>query len=380
MKNRSIAQIILVNFFKTIGIIVLLLGVGVLSYYLTMLFLKQTQRVERSTQYEHVMDVNPGSMESSNLIYSYDKKSGGIEAMVLELFDAGTKNMTYITIPVNTQITISGKTYGELLEKSPMLPQVVKMSAVNSYFSGDVAYEYGILILQEELKAEIGYFTAMTSDVFKKCFEREKGKKLIYRPTKALLDEAAQCKTEDDMNDLMESKWDNLISNITLSQKQHHAKELKDVNRDMIRTFCIRGKESNDVFKLDKSKNADFIEGLWEKKAYQMPQKKDGENISSLSKKADSIWIYNGSKITGLAAEYQKKLQTDGFEVKGVSNATGGVRTRTVIYVKKKKAANALKKYFNDPSVEVTENLNSGAGVEIVLGTKDKLSSDNHTN
>lgn len=34
MKNRSIAQIILINFFKTIGVIVLLLGVGVLSYKL----------------------------------------------------------------------------------------------------------------------------------------------------------------------------------------------------------------------------------------------------------------------------------------------------------------------------------------------------------
>ncbi len=380
MKNRSIAQIILVNFFKTIGIIMLLLGVGVLSYYLTMLFLKQIQRVERSTQYEHVMDVNPGSMESSNLIYSYDKKSGEIEAMVLELFDAGTKNMTYITIPVNTQITISGKAYGELLEKSPMLPQVVKMSAVNSYFSGDVAYEYGILILQEELQAEIGYFTAMTSDVFEKYFEKENGKKLIYRPTKTLLDEAAQCKTEDEMNDYMESKWDNLISNITLSQKQHHAKELKDVNREMIRTFRIRGKESNGVFKLDKSKNAEFIEGLWEKKAYQKPQKKVEGDTATSSANVGSIWIYNGSKITGLAAEYQKRLEKDGFDVKDVSNATGGVRTRTVIYVKKKKAANALKKYFNDPSVEVTENLSSGAEIEIILGTKDKLSSDNHTN
>ena len=82
-----------------------------------MLFLKQTQRVERSTQYEHVIDVNPGSMESSNLIYSYDKKSGKIDAMVLELFDAGTKNMTYVTIPASTQITISAKTYNDLLKK-----------------------------------------------------------------------------------------------------------------------------------------------------------------------------------------------------------------------------------------------------------------------
>ena len=375
MKNRSIAQIIFINFFKTIGIILLLLGVGVLSYYLTMLFLKQTQRVERSTQYEHVIDVNPGSMESSNLIYSYDKKSGKIEAMVLELFDAGTKNMTYVTIPANTQITISGKTYGELLEKSSMLPQVVKMSEINSYFSGDVAYEYGILILQEELKADIGYFTAMSSDVFEKSFEKEGGKKLIYRPTKELLDESSKCKTEDDMKDFLESKWDSLICDITLSQKQHHAKELKDVNRELIRTYRIHGKASGDAFKLDKEKAKKLIENVWEKKTYQIPQKKAGEETDSSSEKTGSIWVYNGSRITGLAAEYQKKLEADGFEVKGVGNATGGVRTDTTIYVKKKSTANVLKKYFKDPSVEVVENLSSGASIEIVLGTEDRLQS-----
>ena len=51
------------------------------------------------------------------------------------------------------------------------------MSEISSYFEGDVKYEYGILILQEELKADIGYFTAMTSDEFNKCFEWENGKR-----------------------------------------------------------------------------------------------------------------------------------------------------------------------------------------------------------
>ena len=194
--------------------------------------------------------------------------------MVLELFDAGTKNMTYVTIPADTQITISGKTYSELLEKSSALPQVVKMSDINSYFSGDVAYEYGILILQEELKADIGYFTAMTSDVFEKYFQSEKSKKQIFRPSKELLDEASKCKTEDDMKDFMESKWDSVICDITLSQKQHHAKELKDVNRDFIHTYRMRGKESGGVFKLNRDKNKKLIEKIWEKKAYQTVQKK----------------------------------------------------------------------------------------------------------
>ena len=353
MKNRSIAQIILINFFKTIGVIVLLLGVGVLSYYLTMLFLKQTQRVERSTQYEHVIDVNPGSMESSNLIYSYDKKSGKIDAMVLELFDAGTKNMTYVTIPASTQITISAKTYNDLLKKSSKLPQVITMSEISSYFEGDVKYEYGILILQEELKADIGYFTAMTSDEFNKCFEWENGKKKKLCPTKQLLDEAAKCSDESDMNDLIESK------------------ELKQVNREYIHTYRVKGQTFNKKFKLDKTKTAKMIEKIWEKKAYQSAQNSLGSTSSTENK--GTVWIYNGSKITGLAAKYQKILQEDGYEVKGVGNATGNIRSQTVIYATKKKKANALKKYFKNPLIQTADNMSSGASVEIVLGTDDDI-------
>ena len=60
MKKHSTAKIILIYFFKTIGIMTLLVGVGILSYYLTMLYLKQTDRVERSTTYQHVIAVNAG--------------------------------------------------------------------------------------------------------------------------------------------------------------------------------------------------------------------------------------------------------------------------------------------------------------------------------
>ena len=154
MKKKSVAGIIVINFFKTIGIILLLVAVGVLSYYLTMLYFDQTARTERSTTYKHVITVNTGN-ESSNLIYSYDTKTKKIKAMVLELFDSVSGNMNYITIPVDTQITISANTYADLMEVSQKLPQLCRMSDINDYFKGDVAYEYGILILQEELKADI---------------------------------------------------------------------------------------------------------------------------------------------------------------------------------------------------------------------------------
>lgn len=371
MRNRSIAQIILIPFLKTIGVIFLLLGVGVLSYYLTITFLKKTARVERSTQYEHVMDINTGN-ESSNLIYSFDDKTNRIEAMVLELFDSGTKNLTYITIPVNTQVTISGKNYQNLLEKSGKLPQVVMMSKLNEYFSGDVAYEYGILILQEAYKADIGYFTALKSSEFKKCFERETGKKIIYRPTKVLLDEAAQCKDEETMNDLIERKWDTLISNITLSQKQRYAKDLIQVKRDLIYTHQAFGQESSGAFQLNKQKNQEFVNGIWEKKSYAKPQGKSAVKPKDAS--GTTVFIYNGSKITGLAAKYQKKLEEAGFIVKGIDNATGDLCKTTTIYTSKKKTGEKFEKYFKSPVLKLTSKLGSGADVEIVLGTNDDLS------
>lgn len=371
MKNRSITQIVITNFFKTIGFMILFVGIGVLSYYLTMLFLKKTTRVERSTQYEHVVDINTGN-ESSNLIYSYNEKTKEIEAMVLELFDAGTKNMTYITIPANTQITVSSATYGELLKKNGELPQVLTMSQVKEYFPGDVGFEYAQMILQEEYCVDIGYFTAMNSDMFEKCFQKVKGSKTKYRPSETLLDEAEACQDEDDMNDLMDDKWDNIISNITLSQKQHYAKELLDVRRELIRTYRAYGTTTSGVFHLKKTKNRKFVEKIWEKKAYTVAQ---GQTSSrSMKEGTTSVFVYNGSQITGLAARYKEKLEAAGYVVIGVGNATGEIRTNTTIYAKKKKEGTALSKYFKNATVEQTTDMSSGADIEIILGTEDDLS------
>ena len=65
MKKKSIGMIILRNFLKTLGVMLLFVVVGVLSYYLTMLYYNKTGRTERSTQYTHAITVNTGN-ESSN--------------------------------------------------------------------------------------------------------------------------------------------------------------------------------------------------------------------------------------------------------------------------------------------------------------------------
>lgn len=372
MNKKSVARIILRTFFKTIGIIVILIGVGVLSYYLTMLYYNQTTRIERSTQYTHVIKVNTGN-ESSNLIYSFDKKTKKIDAMVLELFDETTKNLVYITIPANTQISISGDTYTELMKVSQQIPQLATMSEINTYFSGDVAYEYGIMILQEEFKADIGYFTALPSDLFHKYFEKKSGKKTIYQPGKTLLDNAAKCTSKGDMDDFIESMWNEFISDITLSQKQHYSSALTQVKREYIRTFSAYGENSENVFLLNKRKNKKLVNSIWESNAYTSPQKKSGSS-KGVSSTGRAIRILNGSNINGLAAAYKEKLLAEGLNVVYVGNYRGAEQTQTKIFAKKKSWGKELLKYFKDAVIETSDSLTDGADIEIVLGKQDDLS------
>lgn len=372
MKKRSVVGIIVLNFFKTMGIILLLVAVGVLSYYLTMLYFDQTVRTERSTTYKHVISVNTGN-ESSNLIYSYDSKTKKVKAMVLELFDSTSGNLNYITIPANTQISISSKTYTDLIQISQKLPQLSLMSDINEYFNGDVAYEYGILILQEELKADIGYFTAMSSDKFETYFENAGTKeKPKYKPAKALLDRVSKAPSADTIEDLMEELWGELITDITLSQKQNYAGALTKVNTDNIRLYHAYGAKNGTVYTLNKSKNKKLINRIWEAESYTTPQGDTGTTTTTTS--GHSIYITNGSAIDGLAAAYQKKLKEDSQNVVGIGNLIGEKQTHTVIYARKKKWAQEMKKYFFTASVVQRDTLTDGVDIEIILGTDADLS------
>lgn len=384
MKKQSVGGIVARTFLKSIGIILLFLVVGVLSYYLTMLYYNQTEREERSTQYTHVISVNTGN-ESSNLIYSYDKKTQKVDAMVLELFDKTTKNLHYVTIPANTQITISAATYAEILKINQSIPQVVTMSDIPRYFKGDVAYEYGILILQEELPADIGYFTMLPSDKFSQYFEKLNRKQTTYYPSKVLLDSAAKCTDADDMEDFIEEKWDDLVSDITLGQKQSYAEALAAVNRDFIRGYCAYGSTSGKVFILSTRKNRKLINSIWEAESYTSAQAGIGvssdDNAPAVSKtdsnsvliNGRSIQVTNGSGINGLAAAYQQKLEADGYQVAGVGNYVGGIQTTTTIFARKKKWAKALSGYFKNPVIQQGDNLTNGVDIEIVLGTEDDM-------
>ncbi|MBO4396011.1 MAG: LytR C-terminal domain-containing protein [Eubacterium sp.] len=370
MKKQSVAKIILIYFFKTIGILALLVGVGVLSYYLTMLYFKQTDKQERSTTYTHVISVNAGA-ESSNLIYSYNENDGQIGAMMLELFDQNTKNMSYVTIPTNTQITISQALYQELLKVNGSLPQVMRLTDIQTYFTGDVAYEYGIRILQDTLPVDIGYFTAMPDSKFKIYYEYGVGREGCYSPTNAYITSMKKCTTKSDMDDMITDLWDEQISDITLSQKLNYSESLAKVNWDFVHVYCLKGNDDGSVFTIDAKKSKKLISDIWECEAYTQAQYEtavpEQESVDE-----QNIEILNGSAIDGLASRYQKNMQADGLSVVNIGNYTGIKQETSTIYAKNVKwAKKNLRSYFPHPknvAVEKAGELDEGIDVQIVLG------------
>ena len=372
MNKPSVAKIIIIYFFKTIGVMALLAGVGLLSYYLTMLYYKMTDNEEPTTKYQHVIDINAGT-ESSNLIFSYDENDGKVDAMILELFDQDSKNLTLVTIPSNTHIDLSQNSYQEMTKVNQNIPQSVKLSDVPGYFRGDVGYEYAVMALQDALPVDIGYFTAIPKTKFAMYYELGTKKEKCYSPTDAYITSMKKCTTKSDMDDMLKDLFDEQISDLTVSQKLGYSEALSKVNWDLIHIYVLKGSDDGTSFTINSKKSKKLINQIWDSPAYTTAQYeatagKDTETSSD----DQNIEILNGSAIDGLASKYQKMMQEDHLSVVNIGNYTGMKQQTTTIYARDVKwAKKKLRKYFPKPKavkVESSSELEEGIDVEIILG------------
>lgn len=382
MKNKSIARLIFKTFFKALGIMALMIAVGFAGYFSTMLFYKVTSRSERSAQYKHVIDVTTGS-DSRNLIYSYNEESGLIDKIVLEIYHSDTNNMDYVTIPSGTNIETSGETYTQMLEASQQVPQIVRLSRLNRYFSGDVAYEYGIMALKDEIGTDIGYFTAIPSKKFDEMFEnRGSNEEPYFAPSESLLKEAAACADSYDLSDMTEKYWDDIISDITLAQKKQYSSSFKKIKPEQIHTYRIVTERVKKTYSIVKDKTRALFRDLDKNEEYTQPDKRSAvkgnasqsHSGSQKTSKKLSIQLTNGSQINGLAAAYKEKLEGEGYTILDTGNYNGDIQTTSKILVKKKGQGEDLLAFFTSATIEVTDSkLTNDADIEVVIGSKDRI-------
>lgn len=371
MKKNSLFSLFMRRFIKSFLVIIMLLGIGYGSYRISLLYY-QTVKPPREAQSNDLVDkiVNNVKVDdiSKNVIYRVNAKTGKITGIVLEVFNTYTYNLDYITIPVETQYTITNETYQKLCAVNSGSPQIIKLSDLNKYFDVKNRYAYGEIILEDMLSIDLNYYTVMNEKNFDSIFENKQGVVVL---SDDFLYSVSSIKEKEQLEEKITTLYKKMNSNLSANNKLKYVNSYMNISPDFIYYHSLYGMYDGNIFSIDKKKSADLIQGIIFNEGYTTTQQ-DIMSSSQQNSKEKNIEILNGSNITGLAAAYKDKLIKDGYTINHIGNYSASTISQTIIYVEDDHLGSDLLSYFNDASIQVKE-LSGDTQIQIILGTADRI-------
>ncbi len=240
---------------KSLIFMCILLGVGVLSYkavlHLLHIPVKQPEVIAEPAFKQK--DITTAALDdiSKNLIFCVDEDKGDITKLLLEIFHCADQKLYYITIPVNTQFTMSDTLYRELVLVDPAIPQVIKFSGIMNYFPEDKAYDYGVLLLEDLLDLKVSYFTVMPESVYHSIFVTDSSDTPKEIFTGEYKEYIQTLKTEKKVTDYLDRFYDTVTSNLSLTDKKKYVESYLELSVEDISFELIAGDQTNSAFLVD---------------------------------------------------------------------------------------------------------------------------------
>lgn len=363
-KKKSVGGIVFVMFLRSFIVVVLMLVIGLGSYAITMKYYEVSDTGENAGNgLDIVGDVTADEI-SRNLIYSVNPETSKIEAMVIEVLNTQTNNLDYITIPATIQFTISNEMYKRLYAAGADAPQIIQLANINEYFDNKTSYEYGILLLEDYLGIDIGYYSKMDSDVFNEYFTKAEDNDW-YVVNDSLINEASSANDESSMKDFIKEKYNSLESNVSLKIKQKYAECFSKVDASLIYYHVLDGRYENGLFSADTKVAAKAYQTILLDSAHTTPQ----GAVANIKSEGLKIKILNGSGGNGIATAAKEKFVENGLNVVKIAD-NPEVIPKTMIYVKEDGMGKDLLYYFNDADIEVKE-LEEGIDIMVIVGATD---------
>jgi hypothetical protein len=196
---------------------------------------------------------------SKNLIFCVNEKNGEITKLLLEIFPCAKHKLYYITIPVQTQFTMSDTLYRELVLVDPAIPQVIKLSGITKYFPEDKLYDYGVLLLEDLLKLKLSYYTVVPDSVYHSIFVTEETRE-IFTPE---FDEFRKTlKTEKQVSDYLKTFYDTISSNLSVTDKLKYTESYLGLTYEDIFFDRIAGNQTNSAYVIDTAKAAEQLTAM----------------------------------------------------------------------------------------------------------------------
>ncbi len=272
--KRSTGRYFIKIFVMSFFVILILLSVGVLSYKAAMHFWKPKEDSVVAYQNDTISEKGEKVVieeVAKNLIICYDDTTKDITKIVLEVLNSHSKQLNYLTLPVRTEHTLSISLYKKMIVDCPEAPQVLKLSTLSKYFDLKKAIEYEVLMIEELLKTDIHYYTAIPSSTYDKIFTQRSVKQTdgydavsMEVFTKDFNNELKSFTSKDKLANYIEKIYPSLESKLTLEDKLEYIEYYYDALPDHISFELVKGYSRNNAYRIDTEQAAEQLGQLLE--------------------------------------------------------------------------------------------------------------------
>lgn len=255
--KRSAGKIFIRGFVQSFFIVIFLLGAGVLGYRSTMHLWRSPNSETMLIKKQEQNPITEASVDdiSKNLIYCYEEDTKDIQKLVLEIFDCNKKELTYITLPLQTRFTMTDTLYKKLILDHPEMPQLIKLSTIENYFDESTMFDYGVVMVEDMLKIDISYYTVIPSTIYASMFyeknitaNEKEDKVTVEALQKDYLQALSKLKTEEDLKSYLEQLYKNVKSNLLLVDKMYYVESYLLLPKKAISYELLAGEQKNSGF------------------------------------------------------------------------------------------------------------------------------------
>ncbi len=381
-KKKSTFGIFIHKFVTCTFWLIVLIMTGVASYKVTMAYYDTTGGPKDERAALIISEYFGGDAEvediSKNLILSQNEE-GEIKHIVLGIFNTNTENLDYITIPADTRFTISNELYQKLCNAGSEAPQIICLEDADSYFKEQTLYKYMVVLIEDMLGVDIGYYTVISEDRFNQVFVESQTafagqedsvtqNNTVYKISDSFLNETRGLAEEASLKDYLKEQALEYESNLSLKGKYEYAEGYLGIREDYIYAHTLYGVQREDYFDIALEESRTLVAKVIENSIPYMETQVEMEEQSQIRSTGYNIEILNGSGITGLAASYESMLTENGYKVTHIGNYTLGSLTESRIIVKEAGLGQDLLEFIGTGNVEVG-TLPEGVDIQILLGT-----------
>lgn len=185
---------------------------------------------------------------------------------------------------------------------------------------------------------------------------------------------ALQVSTRSEMLDYLNSYYQLLSTNGNVNDITKYIDNFMDLKEKKINFYTVKGSRKDDKYTINSDKAASALTNMMEEVKGEDDSEEDKDVKDS---KTLNIEILNGAYIQGIAAEWKKKLEKEGFTIKAIDTYNSEAPEDGLIIVSEEGMGEDLKKYLPDAKIQVGK-LKSDVDIQIILGKNNSNHEENN--